>query len=166
VLWVSTIRAGKRPELFLQLAARLPRHRFVMVGGPDYTEPAVFERVRSEAARVANVQFTGFLPLAEVERRFDSARVFVNTSRYEGMPNTFLQAWARGVPTVATVDVGAPVHKQFGDVEQGAREIEVLLADQKRWESVSSRCRLYFERTHSGAETLERYGRLFDELAA
>jgi glycosyltransferase involved in cell wall biosynthesis len=122
--------------------------------------------MRREAAGLANLEFTGFVPLAQVESRFDAARVLVNTSVFEGMPNTFLQAWARGVPTLATVEVGTPVHKQFSGVEEGAREIEVLFADQNMWDSLSTRCREYFERTHSGAETLERYGRLFDELVA
>lgn len=166
VLWVSTIRAGKRPELLLELAARLPHRRFVMVGGPGRGEAALFERMRREASRFANVEFTGFLPLAEVESRFDAARVFVNTSEFEGMPNTFLQAWSRGVPTVGTVDVGTPVHKQFGDIQEGAREIEALFTGQNHRESASRRCREHFERTHSGAETLRRYARLFDELTA
>jgi glycosyltransferase involved in cell wall biosynthesis len=166
VLWVGTLRAGKRPELFLELAARLPHRRFVMVGGPDPKEAALFERMRREAARYANLEFTGFLPLAQVETRFDGARVLVNTSRYEGMPNTFLQAWSRGVPTVATVDVGTPVHRQFGDLPDGVREIEALFADQNHWEDASRRCREQFQRTYSGAETLERYGRLFAELTA
>jgi glycosyltransferase involved in cell wall biosynthesis len=166
VLWAGTFRADKRPELFLQLAARLPQRRFVIVGGPGRGEAALFERIRREAARCANVEVTGFLPLAQVESRFDAARVLVNTSVYEGMPNAFLQAWARGVPTLATVDVGTPVHKQFAGVEEGAREIEALFADQESWVRASRRCREYFEANHSGAETLERYGRLFDELGA
>ena len=166
VLWVGTIRAGKRPGLLLELAARLPHRRFVMVGGPDRSEAALFERTRREAACLANVEFAGFLPLAEVESRFDAARVFVNTSEFEGMPNTFLQAWARGVPTVSTVAVDSPAHRQFHDLEQGAREIEALFADQEAWRGLSRRCREHFERTHSGAETLRRYGRLFSELAA
>jgi glycosyltransferase involved in cell wall biosynthesis len=165
VLWVGTIRAGKRPELLLELAARLPQHRFVMVGGPDRYERALFERVRRAAALVANVEFTGFLPLAQVESRFDTARVLVNTSEFEGMPNTFLQAWVRGVPTLATVDVGVPAHRRFRGLDEGAREIETLFADAAHWQSASRGCREYFERTHSGAQTLERYGRLFDELA-
>jgi glycosyltransferase involved in cell wall biosynthesis len=166
VLWVGTIRAGKRPGLLLELAARLPHRRFVMIGGPGRGEAPLFARMRREAAGLANLEFTGFVPLAQVESRFDAARVLVNTSVFEGMPNTFLQAWARGVPTLATVEVGTPVHKQFSGVEEGAREIEVLFADQNMWDSLSTRCREYFERTHSGAETLERYGRLFDELVA
>lgn len=166
VLWAGMIRAGKRPELFLELAALLPHRRFVMVGGPVQGETALFERIRRRAAGLANVVFTGFLPLAQVESRFDAARVFVNTSDHEGMPNTFLQAWARGIPTVATVDVGTPVHTQVRSVPEAAREIEALFTDREKWESASTRCREHFERTHSGAETLARYGRLFDELAA
>jgi glycosyltransferase involved in cell wall biosynthesis len=137
-----------------------------MVGGPGAAEAALFERARAEAATLPNVEFTGFLPLAQVEARFDAARLFVNTSEFEGMPNTFLQAWARGVPTLATVDAGTPVHRQFRDVEEGAREIEALFSDPDRWERASARCREHFERNHSGAETLVRYGRLFDGLAA
>ena len=166
VLWVATVRAGKRPELFLELAARLPHRRFVMVGGPEPGDAALFERTRQAAGRLGNVEFTGFLPLAEVEKRLDTARVLVNTSEYEGMPNTFLQAWAHGVPTLATVDVGAPVHRQFRDLEDGAGEIEALFCDPVRWQRASGDCREHFERNHSGAETLARYGRLFEGLAA
>jgi glycosyltransferase involved in cell wall biosynthesis len=166
VLWVGTLRAGKRPELLLELAARLPQRRFVMVGGPSGGETALYERIRDQAARLANVEFTGFLPLARVEPWFDRAKVFVNTSTYEGMPNTFLQAWARGVPTLATVDVGAPVNRVFQGVDEGARAIDSFFDSPAVWEDASDRCRRHFERTHSSAEVLTRYGRLFDELAA
>ena len=47
-------------------------------------DAALFERTRAEAATLPNVEFTGFLPLAEVEPRFDAARLLVNTSDYEG----------------------------------------------------------------------------------
>jgi glycosyltransferase involved in cell wall biosynthesis len=166
VLWVSTIRKDKRPELALALAARLPQRRFVMIGGPGQGDAPLYERVRQEAAGLANVEFTGFLPLAQVETRFEAARLLINTSRYEGMPNTFLQAWARGVPTLATVDVGAAAHRQFADVDSGVREIDALFEDQALWERASRSCREHFERTHSGQEAFERYARLFDRLAA
>jgi glycosyltransferase involved in cell wall biosynthesis len=164
ILWVGRIHPSKRPEMLLELATRLPHRRFVMVGGPAQGQdmPAYYEGVRAQAARLPNVECTGFLPLADVEPWFDRARVFVNTSLYEGMPNTFLQAWARDVPTVGTVDVGAPVHQVATDVESLADGVE------KAWVEApeGQRYRQYFEQNHSCAEVMRRYGRLFDELLA
>lgn len=161
VLWVGTVYEEKRPELFLELARRLPERRCVLIGGPRRGAEGFYERIRAQAAAVPNVEFTGFLPLAQVEPWFDRAGVLVNTSLYEGMPNTFLQAWARGVPTVATVDVGAPVHRVAAGVDALAREVERAFK-----EGPSARCREYFQRMHSCEEVLARYARLFEELVA
>ena len=167
VLWVAMVQESKRPELLLDIAARLPQRRFVMIGGPRPGTEAFYERIRARAATLPNVDFKGFLPLAQVEPYFDGARVFVNTSRYEGMPNTFLQAWARGVPTVATVDVGAPgAYTMFQDADGAAREIQALCTDEARWRAQSAACRAYFERKYSPQTVLERYGEVFEALTA
>lgn len=175
VLWVATVHDYKRPEIFLDMARRLPHRRFAMIGGSSTPgtrlKPGYFEHIRDQAARLPNVEFKGFLPLAEVEPWFDRAKVLVNTSAYEGMPNTFMQAWARGVPTVATVDVGArlddrPVYPVFSDADEGSAQVERLFTEDLHWARVSARCREYFERSHSSTEVLGRYERLFDELLA
>src|SRR5262249_8930837 len=54
VLWVATVRAGKRPELYLELAARLPRRRFVMVGGPDQVDAALFDGRRQAGSATSS----------------------------------------------------------------------------------------------------------------
>jgi glycosyltransferase involved in cell wall biosynthesis len=160
VLWVGTLHQGKRPELLLELARRLPHRRFVLVGGPSAGAPDLYERVRAQAATMPNVEMTGFLPLAQVEPLFDRARIFVNTSLYEGMPNTFLQAWARGLPTVATVDVEAPVHRVAPDVEGLAVEVEAAFDNPGQGEA----CRQYYERNHAPAHVLARYEEVFASL--
>ena len=170
VLWVGSLHHHKRPDWLLDIAQRLPHRRFVLIGGPsvggEVVKPGYYEAMRQRAAHLPNVEFTGFLPLAEVERRFDAARVLVSTSLYEGMPNVFLQAWARGVPTVATVDVGAPVSTVFRDPAEGAAKLERLLADATLWSRASDDSLDYFRRNHSPGEVLGRYARLFAELAA
>ena len=166
VLWVGTLRATKRPELFLELARRLPQWRFAMIGAPAPEDGAFFRQIAAQAKLVPNLEFTGFLPLPEAEKWFDRARVLVSTSLYEGMPNTFLQAWARGVPTVATVDVGTPANLAVDGVEALAREVGRLLRDPHAWQEASQCCRGHFARTHSPQEVLARYLRLFEQLLA
>jgi glycosyltransferase involved in cell wall biosynthesis len=170
VLWCGTVHANKRPDLLLDLARRLPHRRFVIVGGPGHDdEPGrhgYFESIRAQAAALCNVECTGFLPLAQAEPWFDRARVLVNTSVYEGMPNTFMQAWARGIPTLATVDVGAPVQRVFADPAAGAAQIEEFFRDEARYGEASAACRAYFERNHSPREVLGKYAALFQALAS
>jgi glycosyltransferase involved in cell wall biosynthesis len=43
----------------------------------------------------------GEQPIEEVNRQLAMGHIFVNTSRSEGFPNTFIQAWMRKVPTVS-----------------------------------------------------------------
>ena len=170
VLWVSTIRPIKRPQLFLDLAEALPELRFKMIGGPDETEPELFDRVQNRAKSLDNVEFLGFLPFQETERHFDEAMIFVNTSESEGVPNSFLQAWARGVPTVSYIDAGA----KFDDQEVGIRvdsaakmsqEIASLASNERRRREVGNRGRAYVEKVHSPERVIALYERLFVELA-
>lgn len=165
VLWVAMIQPNKRPERFLELAARLPHRRFVMVGGPRPGCDALYEQIRARAAALPNVEFKGFQPLAQVEPWFDRARVLVNTSVFEGMPNTFLQAWARGVPTLATVDVGAPsAYTVFHDDAVAAAEIERLFADEVHWRARANACRAYFDGKYAPESVLAHYDAFFEGL--
>ena len=107
VLWVGTVRPLKSPEVFIELARRHPTRRFRMVGGASHQDPAgrdYFERIRAIAATVPNLEFVGYVPFRDVGKHFDHASVLVNTSQTEGFPNTFLQAWIRGVPTLSFVN--------------------------------------------------------------
>jgi glycosyltransferase involved in cell wall biosynthesis len=172
VLWVSDLREVKQPQLCIDLAKRLPHRRFVMIGGPASPDEADMQRYRSierQARELPNVRFLGFLPLADAESHFDRARVLLNTSRTEGFPNTFLQAWARGVPTPAFVDVGsregaAPVGRVARDLPEAQAELEQLLSDDVHWKQASDRCRRQFAAHHSVAGTTARYSALFRDL--
>ena len=169
VLWVATVRPSKRPELMLELARRMPQHRFVMIGGADPGRRAeeYHREIAAAAATLPNVEFKGFLPFAEAERWFDGARVVVNTSLYEGFPNTFLQAWSRGVPTVAFIDTGSraqgqPVYDIVADVDDMAVRVDRLMREDILWEQHSHRAETYFRESHS----VEAIAALYDrELA-
>lgn len=167
VVWVANVREAKRPMRFLDIAERLPHRRFVLVGGGgDH-----FAAVKARAAAMPNVELPGFLPVHAAEAWFDQARVVVNTSNFEGMPNTFLQAWARGVPTRAFIDVGArfggePLYPVSTTIEEAAASIERLYTDLAWRDRESQRSRQYFEAKHSVRHVIGCYARLFATLPA
>jgi glycosyltransferase involved in cell wall biosynthesis len=99
VLWVGSLAKRKRPELFVDLAARLPQFRFKLVGGPG-EDRGYDEEIRRRAQPLENLEFVGFVPPAQMDRMYRGAALYVNTSRLEGLPNAFLQAWSHGVPTL------------------------------------------------------------------
>jgi len=170
ILWVGTIHDQKRPELLLEMARRLPHRRFAMIGGAsprgERFQAGYYESIREQAAQLENVAFTGFLPLAEVEQWFDRARVLVSTSVFEGMPNVFLQAWARGVPIVSSVDVGVPMNRLYSELDQAVQHIERLFEDDREWGEASAQALAYFNATHSPDRVVRQYGELLQKVAA
>src|SRR5260221_6343599 len=119
-----------------------------------------------------NVEMRGFVPFSEAEGWFNGARLVLNTSLYEGFPNTFLQAWSRGTPTVAFVDTGsrtpdgAPVYDAVRDVAQACWKVERLMRDDILWREASRRVLAYYRGNHSIDATIDRYEREIALLTA
>jgi glycosyltransferase involved in cell wall biosynthesis len=104
LLWVANLRSMKRPLWFVDVARHARELRCVMAGGAHPDEPALYRGVARAAAAVPNLRFLGQVRFDSVGALFAQARVLVNTSSFEGFPNTFWQAWAHGVPVISTVD--------------------------------------------------------------
>jgi glycosyltransferase involved in cell wall biosynthesis len=104
VLWVANLRRIKRPDRLLELARAMPSVNFHMAGAEMPGEEDLYRLVEAEARELPNLTFHGGVPYMEVGKLFDRARVFANTSELEGFPNTYLQAWVRGIPVVTTFD--------------------------------------------------------------
>jgi glycosyltransferase involved in cell wall biosynthesis len=94
VFWVGRADAIKRPGLAFELASRCPDLPFVMV--LNRVNSVDFDR--AVATKPANVRVIERLPPEEIEAYYQHAAVFLNTSAFEGFPNTFLQAGKYGVP--------------------------------------------------------------------
>ncbi|HUQ27193.1 MAG TPA: glycosyltransferase family 4 protein [Usitatibacter sp.] len=170
VLWVASIRPSKRAEIALEIARRLPNYRFVMIGGPDPDRRSqeYFASLKEAARALPNLDIKGFVPFTQAEQYFNGARVFLNTSEYEGFPNTFLQAWSRGIPAVAFVDTGSRrdgelVYDCARDVGEATWKLERLMRDDIHWHLMSQRVQSHFRDTHSVEATIARYER---EIAA
>ena len=131
VLWVANIRHIKRPDRLVAIARAMPGTRFHMAGAMVPDEEELYKRVEAEARELPNLTFHGAVPYIDIGRLFDRVRVFANTSDLEGFPNTFLQAWVRGVPVVTTFDPDGLVksaglgssHTSVPEMIEGLREM-------------------------------------------
>lgn len=143
VLWVSNIRKVKRPERLLALARSMPDIQFHMAGGEQAGEIDLYKHIAQEARSIPNLHFHGAVAYQDVGSLFDRARVLANTSDLEGFPNTFLQAWVRGIPVVTMFDPDETVrrnglgssHTAVPEMVQGIRK---LLLSQDAYRAASA----------------------------
>jgi glycosyltransferase involved in cell wall biosynthesis len=170
-LWVANLRALKRPQIFLDAAARLPGLTFHLAGAPARGEESVYEQARVRAESLPNVTFHGFVPQHRIGALFERARVHVSTSDTDGFPNTFLQAWSRGTPVVTFLDpanivssngMGAAVR----DLGELSAAIERLGRQPAEWQAASSRSARYFDEQLNESRTVSVYMEALSGLLA
>ena len=159
----------KRPDVLLDVAAKLSQRRFHMVGGPLRSAPELFETSRTRAASLG-VHFHGAVAYRETSAMYGRARVFVNTSDVEGFPNTYLQAWASGTPVVAFFDPDGIIAREgLGATVKTAEEmtaaIQLLSRDEAQWHAAHARCLAFIERHYGEAAVLQPYLRSLDPPA-
>ena len=164
ILWVSNFKPWKRPEIFLDLADLYPDQEFVMIGGPDKNRD-FFQQMQVRAADIPNLKFLGFQPFETTNAYFDQAKIFVNTSEYEGFPNTFLQAWSRGIPVLSFIDPDGLIQEHGLGIAvsdfQGLRRATGRLLSE--YDDFSNRIKAYFDAKHS-ARAIDKYVELFEGL--
>lgn len=159
VVWIGNLKVLKNPQAFVRLAQRYsdrPDVELVMIGATSdstsWTNEAL-DLIRS----TANLKYLGALTQEQVNAELESARVLVNTSDYEGFPNTFIQAWLRGVPVVSlhadpdallsAEGLGLVSHTE----EQLYANVTSLLEAPELAKRMGERCRAYGVRSHSMA---------------
>jgi glycosyltransferase involved in cell wall biosynthesis len=103
VLWIANLKRIKDPDAFLRLAQHFAGRQdveFVMLGAAG-DDPVWVRAVEQRIAQCANVRHEGGVARAEVNARLAEAQLLINTSETEGFSNTFIEAWAHGVPVVS-----------------------------------------------------------------
>jgi glycosyltransferase involved in cell wall biosynthesis len=167
ILWVSNIRRVKRPDRVLDLAAGLLRRHIHMVGGPLPGEEALYRETEAAARSRLNVTFHGRLSYRDTAALYERARLFLNTSDVEGFPNSYLQAWMRGVPVVTRIDPDRVIEREgLGAVARSSAGLEAalrrLLGDARERQAASVRCLAYMLREHGEERVLGPYLEAFE----
>jgi glycosyltransferase involved in cell wall biosynthesis len=171
VLWVNNLRPFKRPEVFLEIASRLPKFRFRMIGGPCSGMGDYYAQIKARSESMANFEFLGHVPYAQVNDHFAGTRLFVNTSEVEGFPNTFLQAWIRGVPVLSFFDPDGLIEQHRigrspATMEDMVQAINELLTAGSQREAISGRAMEFARSQYSPRAVANEYDHLFQRYQA
>lgn len=173
-LWIGRLVSYKRPLAYLELARAVPEASFRMIYQLEPEQPAdreLADRLPELAAELPNLELLGQLPRARTLAEIGSATAVVSTSAAEGMPNVFLEAWARGVPVlsldydpdgrIAAEGLGISAAGSPEAFAEGARR---LWAERPLRDRLGAAGRAYVERTHSPAAVTRRWVDLLRDL--
>jgi glycosyltransferase involved in cell wall biosynthesis len=167
VVFLARLDPVKRPWLFASLAERFPDVEFVAMGQPHFRGPGTWQ----PDSLPTNLRLYGHADEDEKQRMLSDAWVLVNTSIHEGLSVSFLEALAREVPVISSVNPDDVVSR-FGTFVGRARgsgtdllprfedALRRLLDDHDERRRLGAAGRAFVEATHSR----ERFLAAFDDL--
>lgn len=155
-LWIGRLTSYKNPEAYLDLAAAVPEAPFTMVCVPaDEAGAAVLAKLEVRAASIPNLTLLGPQSRPAILERIADATAVVSTSVFEGMPNTLIEGWARGIPSLTlSHDPDGVIEREglgtcaAGDAELLAAKARELWADRASGGPLRTHCRDYARRVH------------------
>ncbi len=172
IVWIGGMKAIKQPGRFVELAEHcrdLCGIRFTMVGRPASGDWQCALEKRIQAS--SNLRYLGEVTPHEVDSLLDESHILVNTSQYEGFPNTFVQAWLRGVSVVSLlVDPDGVLRRESigycsGDANGLVRDVRRLAADEALRCELGHRASAYARVHHSIDDVAGRFRDIVKDLA-
>lgn len=169
MLWVGRSATVKRPELFLELAKQLPKIQFIMICQRADNERQ-YDKLVTKAKQIKNLKFIPRVPFHKIHEHFQRAKVFVNTSDYEGFPNTFIQA-CKSATAILSLNVNPDNFLDKHNCGITCNGNWPLLVDslrsllkEDRWLKMGMNGKKYVEEYHDVKKIIKQYKELFEEL--
>lgn len=162
ILWVARCDKWKQPEIFIELAIKNPNLQFCMIC-PKSNDENYYEIVKNKALKVKNLQFIEFVPYNEIDMYFKKSYLFINTSLYEGFPQTFIQATMNAVPIISLqvnpedfLNVYQCGYCCKGDFEILNKKVNELWGDNAKYKTLSNNAYTYAYNNHNIAINVKK----------
>ena len=171
ISWIGNFRRIKNLASLAKVAKALPDIQF-RIAGKEF--PELDDETRNalhDLKKLGNVQFEGYLKRNEMKKFLSQSIAILNTSYNEGFSNTFLEAWATGVPVVTTKNVNPDelINRfKLGEVAEGFDDLaEKLLnvtnLDSVQYDELAQRCFDYVSDNHNPRILVKKFVSFFNK---
>ena len=101
-VWIARCERWKNPEIFIQLAEKNKKMKFLMICSKVDQDIKFFEEIKSKALSCGNIHFMSFVPHTNIFEFLAISKVYCITSEMEGdWPMSFLEAGSCGLPILS-----------------------------------------------------------------
>ncbi len=170
IMWISSLKEVKRPEIFLEIAKNLRdlNVAFLLIGPGNYMKKEIIKF----SMKQKNFSFINGVPTGNDNYYYEKASLVVNTSIYEGFPNTFIQAWLYEVPVISlNVDPDNVISNNKlgfhakGNIDQLIKKIKELINEPNKLKKMAKRSRNYAIENHDIIKTAKKYYKIYTWLS-
>lgn len=155
IAWIGNFRYEKNLLALASVAKKLPQFQFKIVGTKLVDSDEDTNKGLAELKNLDNVEFLGHLNNNKIPGFLSNAYCLLNTSRLEGFTNTFLEAWAMGVPVITTKNVNPDnliTDFNLGIVADNYESLPEIIREfilSGRYEDYHEKCRNYIIKYHN-----------------
>jgi glycosyltransferase involved in cell wall biosynthesis len=161
IIFLGRLESQKRAWLFCETAKRMPEYEFYVMGKffrlREQNEEALKPYMNGS---VKNLRFVGHLDGEEKHRMIREAKILLNTSIWEGIPISWLEALEKGTLIVSNLNneelpskFGAFTGDNFGDgfegVDSYCKAIKKLMEDDELRNRMAGDAVKYIRERHS-----------------
>jgi glycosyltransferase involved in cell wall biosynthesis len=156
----------KRPEIFLDLARKMPKVKFIAVGkGQLEDEDAA---LRTKYAQYENIEMPGFIDQFAsdgIQRILEKSWVLVNTSAKEALPNSFIEAAAHKCAIVSAINPEGFTSK-FGKIVENDNYETALsnVLHNNAWEELGEKGYRYVRNVYERDRVISQHEEIYERL--
>jgi glycosyltransferase involved in cell wall biosynthesis len=158
-LWVARIEPFKKLELLFEIAKKLSKESFIVIA-PCNVKNDYSKNILNQINQIDNITYIPFVKPEQISLYYHNAKGIICTSKYEGFPNTFLEAFNTGTPVYTFgVDPNNIIKKSnrklgyvFSSIDDFIENINNIIKDHDPHTMFE-----YLKRSHSLKENVDRF---------
>lgn len=162
IAWIGRFQYQKNLPDLLNIIKETPNMEFRIAGTLSAKSSSSIKKTVEDIANCKNVKLLGYISRSGIIPFLANALVLLNTSHYEGFPNTFLESFAAGTPVVTNrIDPDNIItNNEIGIVAQNCEEIPEKLNEmlhKNDYNEMAERCRHYVLKNHNFITIAEKF---------